>query len=214
MTQEQRNNKALTLLFQIPKRDAYSQYLAGVIELNNKPAEALVFLNRSAVKGYAPAQAALARLYLGHNMIPRSDKKAREMLLRLVKNSQATVDQKNTAYSWLAVMSFYGIGSKVNDKQALQYMHAAQPESDLLYLQALMLSEGLGTKADLEEANKLLTQAIASGRASAANQLALNTLNGQGTDINTVKARRLFEQAASLGSVAASYNLALDSLLR
>ncbi|MGY0217406.1 tetratricopeptide repeat protein [Endozoicomonadaceae bacterium StTr2] len=215
LTQEQRSRKALTILKQNTSRNAVSDYLTGTIQLTLKPTKALVNLHRSADEGYGPAQALLARLYLGNDGIPRNDEKMRKQLSWLASNSRADFELQQQAKGWLGAMNFYGIGGPVNDKKALNLLQQGTPEPDLLYLQALMLSEGLGGRVSVlanKKSNELLVAATNSGSASAANELALNLLYGRNAELNPRRARDTFLQAAALGSSAAAYNLGLDSL--
>ncbi len=209
---QQRSQKALSILDRIKKPNAFSYYLSGVIRFSQKPVSALKSLEQSAGLGYAPAQAMLARLYLGNDGVTRNDRRARAMLKQLVGNRYVSRQQKARAHAWLATMTFYGVGGPASDHTALQLMKKAAPEAELLYLQALMFDQGLGSKAGQMKSASLLSKAVDADSTSAANELALKYLDGKGVSTDARQARTLLEQAAANGSAVASYNLGLDSL--
>ena len=212
LTVSERNRKALDLLGQVQSDDAFNEYLSAIIQLKSHPDQALYHLTRAANKNYAPAQVTLSRLYLGNEGVPRNDKKARSVLLSLINNTGATKQQRAIARDWLAIMAFYGIGGPRDNKSVLQWITVRDSAVELLYLKALMLSEGIGQSPDIERANQLLELAASAGLVSAANELALNYLLGRGVKRNTQKARDWLEHAVANGSVTAIYNRGIDSL--
>ncbi|MRI32653.1 hypothetical protein EOPP23_06585 [Endozoicomonas sp. OPT23] len=224
--QIERNKKALSLLKQVNSSNAFSQYLTGVIQLNLNPAEAEKQLRKSSAQNYAPAQLALARLYLGQTLfsktpsaqapandsgrLPLNDHKARTQLTALLSNRSATSKNHQQAKTWLAVMNFYGIGGSKNTGAAYGLLSADTKVSELLYLKALMQMHGIGTKANPQSAESLLKAATRAGSLNAANELALTLFNSDSTDSDASEGKRYLQQAAAKGSAIAAYNLGLS----
>ena len=207
-----RRKNALNLLAAIKNKDAFSEYLSGIILLAEKPVKGSEYLSRSAAKGYGPAQAALARLYLGENDIPRNDQRAYRYLSDLANNTKAKKALRAQAHSYLAVMAFYGVGVKADFDKSWDSLLQAELSEELWYLQGLMRTEGLGTVADSSRAVSDFERAIVEGSSSAANELAWQKLAGTGSVKLLPSSRENLQQAVTLGSQAAAYNLGLDSL--
>ncbi len=214
-TQAQRNKKALSLLNEANNKNAFSQYLTGVIQLESTPIEAERHLENAAAQNYAPAQLALARLYLGQTLTNDSghlllnDRKARIQLTALLNNRSASPLNHHQAKVWLAAMNFYGIGGSENTTAAYGLISAHSGVSELSYLKALMQSRGVGTTIDLPASEIQLKNAADAGSLSAANELALTLFNEDTTDSKAAEGRRYLQQAAASGSAIAAYNLGL-----
>lgn len=207
-----RRKNALNILAAIKNKDAFAEYLAGAILLAEKPVKGSQYLIQSAAKGYGPAQAALARLYLGENHIPRNDRQAYRYFTDLAHNPRANKTLRTQAHSYLAVMEFFGVGAKADFDKSWDSLLQASLSEELWYLKGLMSAEGLGTVADSSRAISDFERAIAEGSSSAANELAWQKLAGTGSVELLPSAHEHLEQAVSLGSQAAAYNLGLDSL--
>ena len=215
LSQAERETKALALLKQTDSHSAFNQYLTGIIQLNSNPVAAEASLKKSSAQQYAPAQLALARLYLGQTLpgdsarLLLNENKARIQLAALLNNKTASTLNHQQATAWLATMRFYGIGGQRNTSAAYKLISAQTEVPELLYLKALMQLHGIGTESNPKDALSQLKLAAGAGSLGAANEFALTLFNSEPTDTFAAEGSQYLQQAAASGSAIAAYNLGL-----
>eukprot|EP00667_Euglena_gracilis_P002540 EG_transcript_2542 len=195
---------------QLSGSDARCQYVLGMCYLTGDGAakdegEAARLLRLAAAQGYAPAQAALARLLL-LDAPPESALGEAIQLLRQAADKGSVPAQCDLGKCYLQ-----GTGVAKDMKQAVRYLRGAAEaaDADAQFHLGVCYNRGYGLKQDYVEALRWYRKSAAAGRDEANNNLGVIFRDGLGVKQDHHEAVRAFKVAAEAGCPAAQYNLGL-----
>lgn len=171
-----------------------SPQLAGTPE--EKLAAAIIWYERSAQQGYAPAQCQLGKLYSEGIGVPRDTDRAAE-LLRDASNAGEIY-----ASHYLGILYLKGEGVPKNEKTAFELFQKAAGAGctqAIAEIAKLYYSGGQTIEQDQSLALTWYLKAAEQGDKTSMHQLGLMYQNGIGSMKNRREAKKWFEKAALLG---------------